>query len=137
MRGKRRLLGVLVALAATVLAAPSAATAFPGDGGSAPAEIKNHFCGTWNAAESRGLNPGTPLNNAFRFGSGWWRDFDGGAFGRGAIIEGDGVGFAYVVGQPWFNPYTGLGGPAARWATRSAGPSSAATSTMARGRTST
>ncbi len=111
MRGKRRLLGVLVALAAAVLAAPSAAMACPGDGGPAPAEIKNHFCGTWNAAEARGLNPGTPLNNAFRFGGGWWRDFDGGAFGRGAIVEGDGVGFAYVVGQPWFNTYTGLGGP--------------------------
>lgn len=102
---------ILLVLTASLLGPTGVAAACPGDGGPAPAEIKNHFCGTWNAAESRGLNPGTPLNNAFRFGGGWWRDFDGGAFGRGAIVEGDGVGFAYIVGQPWFTPYTGLGGP--------------------------
>lgn len=102
----------LLGMAIVALGAPaSALAACPGDSGPAPAEIKNHFCGTWNAAEARDLNPGAPLNNAFRFGNGWWRDFNGGAFGRGAIVEGDGVGFAYIVGQPWFTPYTGVGGP--------------------------
>jgi len=107
------------------LAMPAAASACPGDGGPAPQAIKDHFCGTWNGAEARGFQMGEPSNNAHRWGSGWVRDFrNSGTFGSGVLMEGDGVGYAYIVGNPqgqWYwdafrasGDVTGMGYPVGR-----------------------
>lgn len=101
MVSKRKWLVVSVASAVALLAAPASAMACPGDGGPAPTVIKDHFCGTWNAAEARGFHMGSPANDAHRWGNGWVRDFRlSSTFGSGVIMEGDGVGFAYIVGNP-------------------------------------
>jgi len=108
-RGRVGLLGLVLGL---MLIAPGAAWACPADGGPAPAGVKNAFCATWDRANQGGNNLGSPLNNAYRSGPGWARDFDGGAWGRGVLVMGDSVGWAYVIGQPWFGPYSDSGGPA-------------------------
>jgi uncharacterized protein with LGFP repeats/lysophospholipase L1-like esterase len=87
---------------------PTGAHACPGDGGGAPASVKTHFCATWDAAGDANL--GSPLNDAHRWGNGWIRDFQGGAYGRGGILEGDGEGWAFVVASPYWDTYLAAGG---------------------------
>ena len=44
---------------------------------------------------------GEPTNDAHRWGAGWVRDFrNSGTYGSGVLMEGDGVGYAYIVGNP-------------------------------------
>ena len=102
-----RCLVVTLAASATLLGTASAATACPADNGSAPSDIKSHFCGAWNSAPAGTL--GYPLNDAHRWGAGWIRDVDGGSWARGAILEGDGGGFAYVIAEDWWPAFVSPG----------------------------
>lgn len=100
---------VLAAATLSLLAfqAPPA-SACPADAGGAPSTIKTHFCATWDSAP--GGTIGSPLNDAHRWGAGWIRDFAGGSWGRGGILEGDGIGFAYVIADSWWPTYVSAGG---------------------------
>ena len=80
----------------------------PDDSGGAPDAIKDHFCALWAAGGETLF--GAVLNDAHRWGDGWARDFDTGTAGRGAMLEGDGVGFAYAVAGGWWEAYLRAGG---------------------------
>lgn len=81
----------------------------PADGGPAPQAIKDSLCVAWrNAGGDASL--GRALNEAHRWGAGWTRDFDGGPLGRGALLQGDGVGYAYIVNEPFWSGFLRGGG---------------------------
>lgn len=75
-----------------------------------PQDARNNICGAWDYAASHGFDPGTPLNSTHTWGGGYVRDFNGGYFGRGAILERHGEGWAFVVGQSFWEAYTQAGG---------------------------
>lgn len=110
-RVQRTTWALALAFALTALAAtPAGACPHDPPRSDVPQSARDHICGAWNAAVSRGFNPGTALNETHPWGGGYVRDFDEGYYGRGGIMERGGVGWAFIVGQPYWNTYVTVGG---------------------------
>jgi uncharacterized protein with LGFP repeats/lysophospholipase L1-like esterase len=102
---------LLLGLALILTAVSSAdALACPADPvrSDVPQTTRDHVCGAWNATGDAKL--GTPLNETHPWATGYIRDFDGGTYGRGGIMERHGVGWAYVVAGPFWQTYLAVGG---------------------------
>jgi uncharacterized protein with LGFP repeats/lysophospholipase L1-like esterase len=75
-----------------------------------PQDARDHICGAWDYAASRGFNPGVPLNETHPWGEGYIRDFTAGWYGRGGIMERHGEGWAFIVGWPFWGALLRAGG---------------------------
>jgi len=78
--------------------------------GDVPQDARDHICGTWDYAASHGFNPGTPLNETHPWADGYIRDFSGGYYGRGGIMEHQGEGWAFIVGGSFWDALVRAGG---------------------------
>lgn len=101
-----------IVLTVVALAAASPAGACPPDAprSDVPQSARDHICGAWDGAVARGFNPGVALNETHPWGNGYIRDFDSGYYGRGGIMERQGIGWAYIVGSSFWQTYVQVGG---------------------------
>jgi uncharacterized protein with LGFP repeats len=111
---RQSIAGLALALAVIGLncLSPSAAMACPGDParGDVPQAARDNICGAWDYAASHGFNPGTALNETHPWAEGYVRDFSGGYYGRGGIMERHGEGWAFIVGGSFWSALLRAGG---------------------------